>query len=77
MLAPQGQPVGGGPSGVSVTTTPHVAHLLQSRGVVTVTLHIQPPSGTAEHVEPFAAEFSVAAQVPNWKPESQFAWPKS
>ena len=57
--------------------TRQVAHLEQSEGVVTRTLHLHPPSGVAEQVEPFAWETSVAVQVPNWNPASHACAPKS
>jgi hypothetical protein len=50
--------------------------LKQSAGVVTVTLHRQPPAGVAEQVDPFACEVRVALHVPITNPGSQLAGPK-
>jgi hypothetical protein len=76
-IAPPGQPAGGVVLDVSVMVRRHVAHLLQSAGVVTRSLHRHPPSGVAEHVEPLACDTSVAVHAPSWNPASQDAGPKS
>ena len=72
------QPVGvfsGG--GCSVTMTLHVAHFVQSVGVVTCTLHVQPETAFAVQREPLSSEMSVAEQVPKTNPGSHVAGPKS
>jgi hypothetical protein len=70
-MAPPGQPAGGAVSGFSLMVRRHVAHLLQSPGVVTCSRHRQPPSDVAEHVEPLANDTSVAVHASSWKPASQ------
>jgi hypothetical protein len=64
-IAPPGQPAGGGVLDFSVMVRRHVAHLLQSAGVVTCSLHWHPPSGVAEHVDPLACDTSVAVHAPS------------
>jgi hypothetical protein len=66
-----------GPAGCSVTTTRQVAHLLQSAGVVTRTLQLQPPVGVAKQVESLGSELRVAEHAPIVKPGSHASAPKT